>query len=357
MTGLSCCYEYMKKYINIIVFYLPQFHVIKENEAIYGKNFTEWNNVIHARKLYDWHYQPHIPHKDFGYYNLLDEDFIIKQHNIAYNYGINCFCYYYYNMSGRPLLFEPLHIINKNNIIKNRFCLCWAHHSWYYNRDNKYNIFIKQDYRINNIEYIVSDISKYILNKRYIKIDGKPLFIIFSPEKIPNAQEYIDAFRYYIKKTFIKEILIAGVEAFADVEPSALGLDFMIEFAPNWVNDALLSPSGTYPRIYDYNKTVNFMIHKDIPNYIRLRCAFPGWDNTPRRGNDGIIFRGANTKTFKLHLEYLKEYTSLLQPKGYNYIFINAWNEWGESCHLEPDMQNGYAYLKAVQSVFTLHSF
>lgn len=334
-----------------IAFYLPQFHSIPENNRKYGNGFTEWDNVRSAKPLFDGHYQPKIPHKTFGYYNLIDEKFLIFQHEVAYENGVECFCYYYYNLSGKRLLEKPVDIINKNKIIKNKFCLCWDHNSWCNNRNNQKNVFIEQVYSSENAVGIFDDLEQYFENERYIKIDGKPLLCIWAPEKNPLIREYADIWHEQAQKRGYSGIWLAGVAAFADCHPGMLGLDSMIEYAPNWNRKALLSGKGDSLRIYSYPETLRIMSGKRLPKYLYNRCAFPGWDNTPRRGSGGIVFIKSSPEMYRAYLEAIVEYTRLYLPPTMQYVFLNAWNEWGEGCMLEPDEKYGFTYLQITRDV------
>lgn len=337
--------------MNTIAFYLPQFHAIRENDITYGKGFTEWDNVRSAKPLFDGHYQPKIPHSTFGYYNLLDEKFLTFQHEIAYENGIGGFCYYYYNLAGKRLLETPVDIINKSTTIKNKFCLCWDHHSWYNNKNNQKNIFIEQIYNRQNALDLFADLKQYFDNERYIRIDGKPLFCIWAPEKNPLINEYADIWHEQAQRCGYPGIWLAGVAAFADCNPSIFGLDSMIEYAPNWNRKALLSKEDDSLRIYSYPETLRVMLQKELPDYIYNRCVFPGWDNTPRRGSEGIVFIHSSPALYKMYLEFIAEYTYIYLPATMQYIFLNAWNEWGEGCMLEPDKRNGFIYLQITRDV------
>ncbi|MBQ7608596.1 MAG: glycoside hydrolase family 99-like domain-containing protein [Desulfovibrionaceae bacterium] len=337
--------------MKIFAFYLPQYHVIEENECIYGKGFTEWDNVRNARPLFQGHYQPHIPHKILGYYSLLDKDFIEEQHRLAFNFSVKGFCYYYYNFCGKILLDKPLKIINTSKSIENEFCLCWCHGSWYNNKKIDKEIFIKQDYSMDKVDSLTGDLLQYFYNERYLKIDNKPVLIICSPNNIPNAKDYISAIRNSMKSTKFKDIMLAGLELFGGCQPSELGLDFMIEYAPNWVDYAFLGKIHDL-KIYDYQKAIEFNIKKEKPNYNRIRCTFPGWDNTPRKKDKGIVFIDEFPEVFEASLKYLKTYTEIELPKNMQYIFVNAWNEWGEGCHIEPDQKYGFTYLEIIKRLF-----
>ena len=125
----------------------------------------------------------------------------------------------------------------------------------------------------------------------------------------------------------------------------------MVEFAPSWVPQSMLSAPGEQPRRYDYQSTIRFMLSKPVPPYTRLRCVFPGWDNTPRRGEYGLACTGESPALFRLALEAMSLYTRKVLPPSLHYVFINAWNEWGEGCCLEPDTHYGLRYLEAVRDV------
>lgn len=342
--------------IEAIAFYLPQFHPIPENDAIYGKGFTEWDNVQNASPLFEGHAQPNRPHPVFGYYDLTDEKFLRLQHEMAYENMVKNFCYYYYNFSGKRLLEKPLDLINNNRSIKNRFCLCWAHGSWYNNRTNIRDIFIQQQYTPDNARNLFHDLLQYFENERYITIDGKPLFCVFAPENNPLMSTYTEIWREEAHKHGFSGIWIAGVLAFVDIHPATLGLDSMIEFAPHWHNEALIAHNPNGPRIYDYNQTLRIMLGTNIPNYLMNRGVFPGWDNTPRRGKNGIVFINNNVDVYATYLEGMIEYTREYLPGNMQYIFINAWNEWGETCYLEPDMRNGFSYLQVTKNVFAKYN-
>ena len=339
-----------------IAFYLPQFHVIPEND-IYGKNFTEWCNVRKSVPLYEGHLQPHIPHEILGYYDLTDEKILTKQHHIAWDNNVTAFCYYYYNMAGRTLLDAPLHLINKSRLIRNEFCLCWAHDSWYDNtRPTRREPFIAQQYSRENAKQLVTDLVQYFDNPRYIRIDGKPLLLVFAPERNPMMQLYSEVWREEAWAMRRTELCLAGVECYVGQPPANLGFDVMVEFAPNLSEKNMLSPAGEDPRRFDYAGTVRDMLLKQTPDYTRLRCAFPGWDNTPRRGSHGLSFVGESVEVFSSMLSAMAAHTQAYLPDSMQYVFINAWNEWGEGCHLEPDTRHGFAYLHAVRDVMEAFS-
>lgn len=337
-----------------IAFYLPQFHAIAENDLWWGKGFTEWDNVKTAIPYFTNHYQPHVPHKNIGYYNLLDQDVVEYQHSLAYNYGVKNFCYYYYNFSGKTLLEKPLKIINENQNIKNNFCLCWANQDWtriWYGQNK--DILIKQEYSIKNAAIIFKDMLEYFLNPRYIKIDNKPLLLTFSPDRNSLINEYSKMWREMALNSGFAGIYLIGVEAMSmGTDPVEYGFDAGLEFAPDWSCAVQLSKKGEKPRILDYSATVKNTLKKPVPPYTRLRCVFPGWDNTPRYKQAGIVFSNYSPGAFKYAIDFSIKYTQEYLPQNLHYIFINAWNEWGEGCHIEPDEHKGYLNLKIIRQAF-----
>lgn len=335
-----------------IAFYLPQFHVIPENEAVYGPGFTEWTNVKSARPFFAGHYQPHIPHDILGYYDLRDVKKIVLQHYLAYTNGIRSFCYYYYNINGKRLLAEPLNIINNNQDIKNSFCLCWDHNSWYDNRrKNRDKPFLKQIYSPKNAKNIIYDLEQYFINSRYITIDGKPLLLIFAPERCPDMLMYADIWREGAHRMGFPGLCLAGVEAFVGCPPSTFGFDCMVEYAPNWRTEHMEVGPESSVRKLNYVETVKFMLLKEIPAYLEMRCVCPAWDNTPRRGEHGIVTVNVTPELFRMALDEMARFTRRFLPGNMQYLFINAWNEWGEGCHLEPDKRYGFTYLNIVNEV------
>lgn len=331
-----------------IAFYLPQFHVIPENEAVYGPGFTEWDNVDRATPLFTGHYQPHVPARPLGHYSLLDPRAVQLQHSMALEFGVDGFCYYYYNFGGKRLLEQPLDLICRLPL-KNSFCLCWDHNSWYDNKGTTRDIFLQQIYSEESARLLAKDLFQYFSHPRYIHIEGKPLFLIFAPERHPEILKYCEILRETSARMGIPELLLAGVEAFRGTPPDKLGLDIMVEFAPGWRVEDTLSAPDEEPRRLDYRGTIRAHLAKAVPDYTRLRCIFPSWDNTPRRGRKGLACVNIDPSLYQVALEGLVEYTKLILPEQFHFIFINGWNEWGEGCHLEPDEKYGFAWLEATK--------
>ena len=339
--------------MEIVAFYLPQFHAIAENDLWWGQGFTEWDNVRAATPCFEGHYQPHIPHSSLGYYDLSDPETIERQHRLALRYGVGAFCYYYYNFSGHTLLETPLRLILQNSRISNRFCLCWANQDWtrvWYGQNKE--VLIRQEYSRENAIRIFHGVEPYLTDKRNIRIAGKPLFLVYDPESNPLMREYSEIWRERAAQSGLGDLFLVNVEALCQrVHPAQYGFDAAVEFAPDWVQAVMTSQHGQYPRHYDYQATVRNMLLKEQVPYKRMRCVFPGWDNTPRYKKVGIVFKNSSLGIFRYALENALEYTRRYLPEEMQYVFINAWNEWGEGCHLEPDERYGFSTLQIVRSL------
>ena len=334
-----------------IAFYLPQFHEIEENNQWWGQGFTEWDNVRGATPAYAGHYQPHVPHKTVGYYNLLDDAFLVQQHQQAYRYGVKNFCYYYYNFDGKTLLEKPLRSIISLPDINNKFCLCWANGNWtraWYGQTKQ--VLIGQRYSAAHARQFMADITDYITHPRYITIGGKPMLLVYRPELVEDCKRYSEIWREQAHTLGLPGLFLVAVEALHhDVPPQEYGFDAALEFAPDWRMTKLISPPEEKPRIFDYLSTITSMMHKPVPPYTRFRAVFPSWDNTARYKSNAVLFENTSLEAFQLFMESSIAYTKQHLPEDAQYFFINAWNEWGEGCHLEPDARHGFGPLQRVQ--------
>ena len=342
--------------IKAIALYLPQFHFIKENNEWWGENFTEWTNVRISKPLYKGHHQPRKPGDEegyLGYYFLTNALIIKKQVKLAKSHGIYGFGIYYYWFSGRRLLEKPLDIYINNKDIDFPFLLIWANENWSknWNGGNR-NILIKQEYKIKDPENFIKDIKKYIIDHRYIKINGKSLIGIYEPLKIPNLKETISIWRKMAKLYEIGELYIItslngyNIKVFKNLNIFDAAYDF--------------PPRNIFKYIKNHN-FYNFLIYKN-KNFINLTNEFPvfrgsmlEWDNTPRRGKNGVIFREYSPEKFYILNKMIIQYTKTHYNSSNRLIFINAWNEWGEGTYLEPDEKYGYSSINALsKALFNL---
>jgi len=343
--------------IKYIAFYLPQYHPIKENNEWWGKGFTEWTNVSKAVPQFLGHYQPHLP-GEFGFYDLRVKDIQHQQVKLAKNYGIYGFCFYYYWFGGKKVLDMPLNQFAGSDDIDFPFCICWANENWTRRWDGKeYDILLKQKHsREDDIDFINSVIP-FFKNENYIRVDGKPLLVVYRPLLLPEPEKTADRWRKHCKETGIGDIYLGITTSYDSIEPGKIGFDFAIEFPPNnficrEITDRFILLNERFNgKIYDYDELIDKSSDNSKVKYELFRGITPSWDNTARKGANGRIFWNSRPDSFLNWLNEISDFTCEKHKSGKRFVFINAWNEWAEGAHLEPDRRYGYAWLDAVARV------
>lgn len=364
--------------MKIIAFYLPQFHTIAENDNWWGEGFTEWINVKKARPLFKGHSQPEIP-LGKRYYNLLDQSVQEKQAVLAKKYGVYGFCYYHYWFEGKLLLEKPMENMLKNPAIDFPFCICWANESWARTWDGKeQEILIAQNYSETkegwktHFDYLLP----FFRDNRYIKCEDKPLMVIYKPYLFRNMAQMIEcwnqwaleaglkgiywvyqhptSFEYYdVIKTFDKGIEFEPLYTEKKILDQEIGTTLYQKIRyvlthPDVFMNKILHFCGLRPIIYNYDKVWNRILMRTPDNKAIIPGAFVSWDNTARKGVKGTVFAGATPEKFG---KYMTERIKTAREKyDSEFVFINAWNEWGEGAHLEPDERNRYGYLSELHS-------
>ena len=338
-----------------IAFYLPQYHPVPENDQWWGKGFTEWTNVAKAKPLFPGHYQPHVP-SDLGFYDLRLPEVRKAQADMARQYGISGFCYYHYWFNGKRLLnrvFDEVMVTGKPDF---PFCLCWANENWTRAWDGgDSEILVGQKYsRQDDLDHIKWLIQAF-RDPRYIKIYGKPLLLIYRAGDLPDSTNTAVLWREEVIKAGFPDLYLCKIESFTDEhsDPVESGFDASVEFQPDWTNLGNKSPQYDNINVFNYTDIVDRMIHKPDPGYMRFPCVTPSWDNSPRRGKDGYIFHNSNPVIYEKWLRHAISTVGNHKPEE-KIVFINAWNEWGEGNHLEPDIKSGHAYLHATKRAITI---
>lgn len=357
--------------VKVIAFYLPQFHEFQENNKWWGKGFTEWTTVKNAKPLFEGHNQPRVP-LNKNYYNLLDDEVAEWQASLAKQYGIYGFCYYHYWFDGKMLMEKPMEKMLNNKNITLPFCICWANENWTRTwADKSKEILISQTYGnkedwVNHYNYF----SQFFLDNRYIKVEGKPILVIYRPEIIGPLREMLELWNEMAKKDgfpgicFMYQFKNYNHQKDKDGDLFDFGIEyqpvfsrweykksfsFIIQFMVNNISDLLKIKSNRRNVIcMDYDKEWKRVLKNKPRDEKMIPGAFTDWDNTPRHKNKGFIYLNANPRKFELYFTEQLKRTEKIYKK--DMIFIFAWNEWGEGGYLEPDECYKYGYLEAVKN-------
>jgi lipopolysaccharide biosynthesis protein len=344
----------------VVAFYLPQYHPIPENDNWWGKGFTEWTNVRPAYQLFSAHYQPHEP-SELGHYIISDSSILRRQVSLAKCYGIDAFCFYFYWFNGKTLLEKPIDLFVNDSSIDHQFCLCWANENWTRRWDGMdQDVLIAQDYSHSDDQEFIQYIAKYLRDPRYLRVNGKPVLLIYRPSLLPDPVATTQVWRDWCRANGIGDLYIVYTQSFECRHPTAYGCDAGVEFAPNipeghqGITPELVTEQftdlkpGFQGKVFDWMGYVQRSEHLPHPGYPIHRCINPGWDNTARKKERATVFVNSSPRSFqKWALNALKDTVS---SQGDNaLLFVNAWNEWAEGAHLEPDQRYGYSYLEALR--------
>lgn len=360
--------------MKILALYLPQFHRTPENDEWWGAGYTEWTAVKNAKPMYRGHQQPKIPLDD-NYYDLSDETGAVWQWqaDLANRYGIYGFCIYHYWLgNGKQLLQKPMEILLNHPEIDINYCVCWANHDWtraWYGVPE--DILCKQEYG-DEVEWRkhFDYLSNFFEDDRYIKMNNRPVVCIYDSKKIASlgmmkkkwdmwAQEIGFDGVYFIAANTASGVDMehydcldayynfeAGYTYYQKVPFSYRWIDFQVrKVRMFWAKIRKKETCGyrvNAKRVYRYMQK-NKLYIKDKKIY---QGIFSNWDNTPRRGSLGMVYEGCSPSIFEKMLCTMNE---RLEPD--DYLFLNAWNEWGEGCYIEPDNRYGYAYLDSINTV------
>jgi lipopolysaccharide biosynthesis protein len=346
----------------LIAIYLPQFHPIPENDAWWGKGFTEWTNVAKARPCFSGHYQPHLP-ADLGFYDLRVPEVREAQAELARAYGIYGFCYYHYWFNGKRMLERPFNEVLASGKPDFPFCLCWANENWTRRWDGmEKEVLIGQNYSLEDDRQHIRWLVNAFGDQRYIRIDGKPLFLVYRIGLLPNPKQTAEIWREEAHKAGLGGLYLCAVESsFSEriQDPKEVGFDATMEFQPDfslmqktknvflrqYITSRLIKGRHT---VYDYTELIQSAKDKPLVPYTRFPGITPGWDNASRRKQFGSVFKNSTPERYGAWLQHILQAFKPPSPDE-NLIFINAWNEWAEGNHLEPCQKWGHAYLEATR--------
>lgn len=365
--------------MRFIAYYLPQYHPIPENDEWWGKGFTEWTNVAKAKPLYPGHYQPHIP-ADLGFYDLRVPETRIAQAEMAREYGIEGFCYWHYWFAGRRLLERPFNEVLRSGEPNFPFCLAWANQSWtgiWHGNPNK--ILAEQTYpgKADDIAHFYAVLDAFC-DSRYITIDGKPVFLLFMAEVLPEPKRFTDLWRELAVKVGLKGVYFIGISWSPWWNPHEHGFDAAVLSSTQTVftwfrsiqksrmrrifgNGLHKSPAQIArdilyrPAVVSYANAIQCRISPIAERYLYYPTVMPNWDNTPRSGNNGIVLHNSTPELFKRHVLQEIQTVAAREPEQ-QVVFVKSWNEWAEGNYLEPDQRYGRQYLEALKEAIEASS-
>ncbi|MDP1622340.1 MAG: glycoside hydrolase family 99-like domain-containing protein [Bacteroidales bacterium] len=358
----------MKK-LRFISIYLPQFHPIPENDQAWGTGFTEWTNVKKSRPLFRGHHQPNKPHESIGYYDLRDPEVMGMQAELAKSFGLHGFAFYHYWFNGKRLLELPVNNMLKTGKPDFPFYLIWANETWSRRwLGEEKEIIVKQTYsepdNIHHMHWLMTVFS----DPRYIRINNRPVFVIYRPFDIPKLEKFVEIFKSECSKNNVNEpYLIASNSNTGMEDPRKFGFDGILNFEPQlgvlpyiledkrllakFVNNLSQGIISNKLKIYNYSTAKEQMGSREFP-YPCFPCSFVNWDNSPRRNNNGIIIKNSTPQLFAKYLQAsIEKFKTMDLCEEENLVMINAWNEWAEGNYLEPDERWGYSYLEAMRDV------
>ena len=384
----------MKNRARVIAFYLPQFHPIPENDKYWGKGFTEWTNVGKAKPMFKGHYQPRVP-ADLGYYDLRMPEVREAQAEMAREAGIEGFCYWHYWFgNGKQLLERPFNEVLASGKPDYPFCLGWANHSWstdtWQKEGKKENVMIAEQTYPGD-EDIVAHFNyalKAFKDKRYITVDGKPLFLIFDPYSVPNVEHFLETWRLLAKQNGLKGIHFVaytqntkggkgivenGVQitkGHYSTNEYSVYYDYLlrrgfdaISSIGTWRAEELSKSRWffIFHRImtgrfhmgwidkYDYNKIMKHFYVEDDRRENVYPSLLPQWDRSPRSSINGIYYN-STPENFKKSMIKAMELINNKQDE-HKILFLKSWNEWAEGNYVEPDLKYGHGYLDVIKEL------
>src|SRR5712692_10341717 len=344
----------------LIAFYLPQFHPIPENDCWWGKGFTEWTNTANAKPLFRGHYQPHVP-ADLGFYDLRVPETRLAQAELAQEHGIEAFCYYHYWFAARQILERPFNEVLKTREPDFPFCLCWANETWsgrWHGYPSK--VLIEQTYPgpDDDVRHFYALLEAFS-DDRYIRVDGKPVFIVYNPHQLPEPRRTTDCWRDLAHKEGLKGLYLVGswnepwtprengfdaATTRKPLHPAALGVLKGTRKLRRLLRRLLGYPSD----VYSYKKILPYLLMPEASKPNIHPSVISNWDNSPRCGVRGLILHGSTPELFRQHLRATLKQVSF-KPLEHRLVFIKSWNEWAEGNHLEPDLRFGRAWLEVVK--------
>jgi lipopolysaccharide biosynthesis protein len=338
----------------LVAFYLPQFHPIPENDAWWGEGFTEWTNVAKAKPLFDGHYQPHIP-ADLGFYDLRLPETRLAQAELAREYGISAFCYYHYWFNGSRLLNRPFDEVLASGEPDFPFALCWANEPWSRRWNGRPDDVLQaQAYSRKDDLAHIRWLLPALADPRALTIEDRPVFVVYQARDLPDPARTVETWRREVTRAGVPDPYLLTVETGWDEgwDATEVGFDAKIMFRPQFTTlreaSRLRVPAHPDLEVRSYEAAWPLLARPEDVPYPTFETVCPQWDNSARTGGQGVVLHDSTPEAYEQWLHDVLART-MERPPEQRLVFVNAWNEWGEGCHLEPDRRWGLAYLEATR--------
>lgn len=344
--------------IKILSYYLPQFHPTPENDLWHGEGFTEWTKVRASNPLFAGHYQQHVPHSDLGYYLIDGPDVLKKQSEMMRKAGVAGQIFYHYWFTGKLILEKPAQILLANSDVDMPFCFCWANENWTRRWDgNEKEILLQQNYSSEDAKDFIQYLLPFFKDPRYIRIDNRPVLFVYRPSSIVDPQMYQRIWEEECRTAGIDKPYIVAVLTRGATNPNDFAMDAGVErVLHDWTNGAVSDIKNQLSQYEPINGSV--LPYHDVAEFYSqqveekpftyFRSLVPMWDNTARYGREAFLLHGSTPAYFSHWLNRAIDYSRSTLPEDKRFIIVNAWNEWAEGAHLEPDSRYGFSYLNSV---------
>lgn len=355
--------------MEIIAYYLPQYYPFEENNTWWGEGFTEWTNVGKAKSLFRYHNQPKVP-ADLGYYDLRVKETREKQVKLAKEAGVTAFCYWHYWFGNRKQLLDiPFKEVLQSGSPDFPFCLGWANESWKSKVWNSYDdsndkILIEQLYPgEKDIEDHFYSILPALNDKRYLRIEGRPIFVIYKPLLLKECFDFINVWNKLAKSNGISDGIhfIGHTNNIAEKDIIlSLGFDSIniVRNGEHRYNKSVIKrillnlvkfKFFNKPLVLKYSFISKYFIQEMDKDERIFPTLIPNWDHTPRSGKKGLVFHNSSPELFYAHakqaIKIIKQ-----KPSSKQILFLKSWNEWGEGNYMEPDIEFGKKYIFALKN-------
>ena len=344
--------------VKVLAYYLPQFHPTPENDRWHGEGFTEWHKVRAANPLFLGHYQQHVPHPDMGYYHLESPEQLEKQAELMRRSGMHGMVFYHYWFGGKLILEKPARMLLENAHIAMPFCFCWANENWTRRWDgNEKEILLEQAYSREDARDFIRYLIPFFKDPRYIRVDDRPMLFVYRPSSLEYCKDYLDIWREECRAAGVPDPYVVATLTRGAVSPKDHGMDAAVErVLHDWTGGVVPDIRGElHPyeplngSVLSYDAVADHYMNKKIEtDYPLFRSLVPAWDNTARYGSEAYALHGFTTEKMQEWMECLVRHSEENLPEDRRFLVVNAWNEWAECAHLEPDTRFGYGYLNSI---------